>query len=288
MFVSKKMTWWAWVGLALALFFAVFPIFWIVSTAFKPSTEWVAIPPVWISEQPTLDNFNAVFISQARAAETAATSVSETGWRAIIGSIIISSCATALSISVGLAASLAISRYRFGGNSTPLMILSGRMFPPIAIAIPFLVMFNSIGLIDTYLGLILCYAAFTLPFSVWMIKSFIDDLPKEIEEAAMLDGLSRIQAHVRFTIPLIRGGLISTSLFIFILNWSEFLFGLVLTAKDVVTIPVQLSKYFAATAGQLYGVQAALAVVAVLPLVVIGYFIQTHLVRGLTFGAVKR
>lgn len=288
MFVSKKMTWWAWVALVLALFFAVFPIFWIVSTAFKPSTEWVAIPPVWVSGQPTLDNFGAVFISQAGAAETAATAVSETGWRAIIGSIIISICATALLISVGLAASLAISRYRFGGKSTPLMILSGRMFPPIAIAIPFLVMFNSIGLIDTYLGLILCYAAFTLPFSVWMIKSFIDDLPQEIEEAAMLDGLSRIQAHVRFTIPLIRGGLISTSLFIFILNWSEFLFGLVLTAKDVVTIPVQLSKYFAATSGQLYGVQAALAVVAVLPLVVIGYFIQTHLVRGLTFGAVKR
>lgn len=288
MFVSKKMTWWAWIALAFALFFAIFPIFWIISTAFKPSTEWVAIPPVWISGQPTLDNFSAVFISQADAANTSATAVSETGWRAIIGSIVISVCATILSISVGLAASLAISRYKFGGTSTPLMILSGRMFPPIAIAIPFLVMFNTVGLIDTYIGLILCYAAFTLPFSVWMIKSFIDDLPKEIEEAAMIDGLTRIQAHFRFTIPLIRGGLISTSLFIFILNWSEFLFGLVLTAKDVVTIPVQLSKYFAATAGQLYGVQAALAVVAVLPLIIIGYFIQTHLVRGLTFGAVKR
>ena len=288
MFVAKNMTWWSWCIILLAVFFAVFPIFWITSTAFKPSTEWVSIPPVWISSNLTLDNFFAVFVSQSEAANTSATSVSETGWRAIFGSLIISIFATILSISVGLAASLSISRYKFGGASTPLMILSGRMFPPIAIAIPFLVMFNTVGLIDTYLGLILCYAAFTLPFSVWMLKSFIDELPREIEEAAMIDGLTRIQAHFKFTIPLIRGGLISTSLFIFILNWSEFLFGLVLTGKNVVTIPVQLSKYFAATAGQLYGVQAALAIVAVLPLVVIGYFIQDHLVRGLTFGAVKR
>lgn len=288
MIVSPKMTWWSWSLLVLALLFAAFPLFWVVMTAFKPSNEWVAVPPVWIPSMPTLENFRAVFVSQDQAASTSATSVSETAWRAIRGSIIISVGATALSILIGLCTALAISRYRFGGNSTPLMILSGRMFPPIAIAIPFLVMFNSMGLSDTHLGLILCYAAFTLPFSTWMLKSFIDDVPRDIEDAAMLDGLTRIEAHIRFTVPLIRGGLVATTLFIFVLNWSEFLYGLVLTATDVVTIPVQMGKYFTATAGQLYGVQAALAITAVLPLVIIGYFIQDHLVRGLTLGAIKR
>jgi multiple sugar transport system permease protein len=128
----------------------------------------------------------------------------------------------------------------------------------------------------------------TVPFSTWMLKSFIDDLPKEIEEAAMMDGMSRWGAHIKITLPLIKGGIIATTLFIFILNWSEFLFALILTYTNVATIPVQLSKYFSATEGLLIGVQAALATVSIVPLVIVGFFIQKHLVRGLTLGAIKR
>ena len=175
-----------------------------------------------------------------------------------------------------------------GNKATPLIILSGRMFPPAAIAVPFVIIFSNIGLTDSYVGLIAIYVAVTLPFSTWMLKSFVDDLPREIEEAAMIDGLSRMRAHLTVTIPLIKGGLFATAMFIFILNWSEFMFALVLSYTNVSTIPVQLAKYVTATAGTLYGVQAALAVLAMAPLVIVGYLIQGHLARGMTFGAIKQ
>jgi multiple sugar transport system permease protein len=204
------------------------------------------------------------------------------------GSLLASIVATALSILIGLLAAIGLARYGNGGRSTALIILSGRMFPPAAIAVPFVIIYSSIGLIDTYAGLIAIYVAATLPFSTWMLKSFVDDLPREIEEAAMVDGRSRLAAHLTVTIPLIRGGLFATAMFIFILNWSEFMFALVLSYTSVITIPVQLAKYVTATAGTLYGVQAALAVLAMVPLVIAGFLIQSHLARGMTFGAVKR
>lgn len=310
---ERKFTWYNGIGLTAALLFAIFPVFWMVSTSFKTSNEWVTSPPTWISANATAENYLMVLAPQLllqkkggltqyteegeRREERADVGVSggaiadfflRSAWPGIRGSIIISVFATALSIVVGLMAAISISRYRFGGNFTPFFILAGRMFPPIAIAIPFVVMFSEVGATDTYWGLILAYAAVTVPFSTWMIKSFIDELPPEIEEAAMMDGMSRWEAHLKVTVPLIKGGLIATALFIFILNWSEFLFALVLTYTKVTTIPVQLSKYFSATEGALYGVQAALATVSIVPLVVIGFFIQKHLVRGLTLGAIKR
>jgi multiple sugar transport system permease protein len=308
---ERKFTWYNGIGLTLALIFALFPVFWMISTSFKPQGEWVQKPPIWVSSNATVENYLTVLwpavLMERRGGLTQYTAEGEqkvsestgvggavgdiltkSAWQSIWGSIIISSAATALSIIVGLMSAISIARYRFGGNVTPFFILSGRMFPPIAIAIPFVVMFSNVGATDTYWGLILAYAAVTVPFSTWMLKSFIDDLPKEIEEAAMMDGMSRWGAHVRITLPLIKGGIIATTLFILILNWSEFLFALVLTYTKVATIPVQLAKYFSATEGALYGVQAALATVSIVPLVIIGFFIQKHLVRGLTLGAIKR
>lgn len=206
----------------------------------------------------------------------------------VLGSILSSTTATLLSVTIGLLSAIGISRYSSGGRATPLMILSGRMFPPAAMAVPFVIIFSSIGLIDTYSGLIAIYVAATLPFSTWMLKSFVDEIPREIEEAAMVDGKSRLMAHLTVTLPLIRGGLFATTLFIFILNWSEFLFALVLSYTNIETIPVRLAKYVTATAGTLYGVQAALAVLAMAPLVIAGFLIQNHLARGMTFGAIKR
>lgn len=310
---ARKFTWYNGIGLTAALLFAIFPVFWMVSTSFKTSNEWVTTPPTWISSHATSENYLMVLAPKMLLGKRGGlTQYTETGerreeradvgvsggaiadfflrsaWPGIRGSVIISVFATALSIVVGLMAAISISRYRFGGNFTPFFILTGRMFPPIAIAIPFVVMFSEVGATDTYWGLILAYAAVTVPFSTWMLKSFIDDLPPEIEEAAMMDGMTRWGAHLKVTVPLIKGGLIATALFIFILNWSEFLFALVLTYTKVTTIPVQLSKYFSATEGALYGVQAALATVSIVPLVIIGFFIQKHLVRGLTLGAIKR
>jgi multiple sugar transport system permease protein len=284
---SKTLSW----PLAVVLFGAVvitlFPVFWIVMTALKPPTDWNAAPAIWIPSHPTIVNFRTLFDPDA-IREYGVGGVSQAATAAVRGSLLASIIATVLSILIGLLAAIGLARYGNGGRSTALVILSGRMFPPAAIAVPFVIIYSSVRLIDSYAGLIAIYVAATLPFSTWMLKSFVDDLPREIEEAAMVDGRSRLAAHLTVTIPLIRGGLFATALFIFILNWSEFMFALVLSYTSVITIPVQLAKYVTATAGTLYGVQAALAVLAMLPLVIAGFLIQSHLARGMTFGAVKR
>jgi len=284
---SKTLSWPLVVVLFGAVAITLFPVFWIVMTALKPPTDWNAAPAIWVPSHPTIINFRTLFDPDA-IREYGVGGVSQAATAAVRGSLLASVVATALSILIGLLAAIGLARYGNGGRSTALIILSGRMFPPAAIAVPFVIIYSSIGLIDTYAGLIAIYVAATLPFSTWMLKSFVDDLPREIEEAAMVDGRSRLAAHLTVTIPLIRGGLFATAMFIFILNWSEFMFALVLSYTSVITIPVQLAKYVTATAGTLYGVQAALAVLAMVPLVIAGFLIQSHLARGMTFGAVKR
>jgi multiple sugar transport system permease protein len=136
--------------------------------------------------------------------------------------------------------------------------------------------------------MILAYTAFTLPFSIWMIRSFIEEAPQELEAAAMIHGMNQMEAFVKITLPLVKGGILATALFIFILNWSEFLFALVLTSGNVTTVTLQVANYVSASSGKLYGVQAAMGAISTLPVILFGYLIQRHLVRGLTFGAVKR
>ncbi|BBO91237.1 carbohydrate ABC transporter permease [Desulfosarcina ovata] len=270
-----------------ALIVVLFPVFWIVMTAIKPPTDWNASPAIWVPSEPTLINFRTLFDPEALGAYGVG-GVSQAATKAVYGSVLATVSATLASVIIGLFAAIGISRYGNNSKATPLVILSGRMFPPAAIAVPFVIIFSNVGLIDSYLGLFAIYVAVTLPFSTWMLKSFVDDLPREIEEAAMIDGRSRLAAHLTVTIPLIKGGLFATTMFIFILNWSEFMFALVLSYSNVCTIPVQLAKYVTATAGTLYGVQAALAVFAMVPLVFVGYHIQSHLARAMTFGAIKQ
>lgn len=285
--MSKKLSTIQAIMMGCALILVLFPVFWIVMTAIKPPTDWNASPAIWIPSQPTLTNFQTLFDPKALGAYGVG-GISQTATQAVLGSILATVMATALSVTIGLFSAIGISRYGDGGKATPLIILSGRMFPPAAIAVPFVIIFSNINLIDSYIGLIAIYVAVTLPFSTWMLKSFVDDLPREIEEAAMIDGRNRITAHLTVTIPLIKGGIFATTMFIFILNWSEFMFALVLSYTNISTIPVQLAKYVTATAGTLYGVQAALAVLAMVPLVFAGYLIQSHLARGMTFGAIKQ
>ncbi|KJC40176.1 sugar ABC transporter permease [Bradyrhizobium sp. LTSP849] len=284
---GRKLTWPLAFVLFGALIISLFPVFWIVMTAIKPPTDWNASPAIWVPSHPTMVNFKTLFDPDAIRAYGVG-GVSQAATNSVFGSLLASVAGTVLSVVIGLCAAIGISRYANGGKATPLIILSGRMFPPAAIAVPFVIIYSNVGLIDTYRGLIAIYVAGTLPFSTWMLKSFVDDLPREIEEAVMIDGRSRLMAHIFVTIPLIRGGLLATTLFIFILNWSEFMFALVLSYSNVTTIPVQLARYVTATAGTLYGVQAALAVLAMLPLILAGLLIQSHLARGMTFGAVKR
>lgn len=285
--LTKKLSLFQLVVMFSALAVVLFPVFWILMTSIKPPTDWNASPAIWVPSEPTFVNFKTLFDPDALS-EYGVGGVSQAATKAVLGSILASVVATTLSVAIGLLSAIGISRYGNGGKATPLIILSGRMFPPAAIAVPFVIIFSSIGLTDNYVGLIAIYVAVTLPFSTWMLKSFVDDLPREIEEAAMIDGMSRLRAHLTVTIPLIKGGLFATTMFIFILNWSEFMFALVLAYSNISTIPVQLAKYVTATAGTLYGVQAALAVLAMIPLVIVGYLIQSHLARGMTFGAIKQ
>jgi multiple sugar transport system permease protein len=273
---------------------AFFPIFWLISTSFKPYEEWAQWPPVWITERPTLQNYRIVFAPEA-ARQFAATQagsldykVSGSAWKAFGDSAIISISATILSVAFGTLAAWAMVRFGTGGENYPFQFLTVRMFPPIAVVVPMVVLFSILRLSDTYLGLIIAYTAFTLPFSIWMIRSFIEEVPSELEGAAMIGGMTRLQAFRSVTLPLVKGGIMATALFIFILNWSEFLFALTLTAGDVVTVTVQVANYVSASSGKLYGVQAAMGTVSTLPVILFGYVIQRHLVRGLTFGAIKR
>jgi len=264
-------------ALLAALLFALVPLFWLLSTSFKPLLEFY-VEPEWLPREPTLENYHNVFYPYIDPAGFPQSS----SWRAILTSGIIAASATALSVGAGLMAALAISRHRAGGPRMLLYILSFRMAPPMAIAIPVVAVISTIGVRDPFSGLILIYAAYTVPISTLMLKSFIDQVPAEIEEAAMMDGMSRWQSHFRVTLPLIRSGLAATILFIFIICWGEGALALALTAGRWVTIPVQLvNKVYSPH------VQGALAVLALPPLLIFGFLIQPHLSRGFTFGAVK-
>lgn len=278
----------------LAAVISFFPVYWLIATSVKPYEEWASWPPVWFTDNPTMQNYRIVFFPDW-AAEVASEQegsldykVSGSAWKAFRGSAIVSVFATFFSVVFGVLAAYSIVRYRTGGPNYPFQFLTVRMVPPIAVVVPMVALFSILKLSDTYFGLILAYTAFTLPFSIWMIRSFIEEVPSELEGAAMVHGLSEFRAFTTVTLPLIKGGIFSTALFIFILNWSEFLFALVLTAGNVSTVTLQVANYVSASSGKLYGVQAAMGTISTLPVIFFGYMIQKHIVRGLTFGAIKR
>jgi len=265
----------------------IFPIYWMILTSFKPRPEWISTPIRWLPEEPTLENYRFIFSGNADSASAIASASGQSATHALIDSLILSTSATLLALIVGTAAAYAISRMKTGGSSLPFSILQLRMFPPVASLVPLLIMFASINAIDTYWPLILLYTGFTMPFAVWLMKSFIDDVPRALEEAAIVDGCSDLGAIWKVVIPNIRGGLAATGLFVFIIIWSDFIVALTLTQSKVVTLPVQLSKY-STSSGQLLGPQAAIATIAVIPVMILGVAIQKYLVRGITFGAIKR
>ncbi len=281
-------------AVVISMFIAFFPIYWLIATSFKPFDEWASWPPIWLTDNPTLQNYRIVFFPEAAREFAAAQQgsldykVSGSAWKAFQDSAIISTLATFFSVVFGTLAAYSMVRFRTGGDNYPFQFLTVRMMPPIAVVVPIVALFSVLRLSDTYFGLTLAYTAFTLPFSIWMIRSFIEEIPSELEGAAMVHGMGQFRAFLTVTLPLIKGGVLSTALFIFILNWSEFLFALVLTAGNVITVTLQVANYVSASSGKLYGVQAAMGTVSTLPVILFGYIIQRHLVRGLTFGAIKR
>ncbi len=287
----------AWTG------FIVFPIFWMVSTSFKDSGEWVAWPPHWLPHAPTLHNYAQIFAfanidtSLSRQAAEQAFSI----WKGLGDAVLVCTTAALLALLLGTFLAYSISRFNVGGKYFRHTILTIRMIPPIVVAISILIYYAilipyatsavfgvRISLFDTYIGLILIYTVTTLPFVIWMMLTFIDEVPYTLEHAARLMGAGRITVIRRVVLPLVASGMVVTFLFVFILNWAEFLLALTLTHPEVTTLTVLLNKFQSASEGRLYGPQAAIGTMITIPVVILGILIQKHLVKGFSFGTIRK
>jgi multiple sugar transport system permease protein len=283
--------------------FVVFPIFWMVSTSFKDAGEWVAWPPHWLPEAPTLHNYAQIFAfsrmdpTLSRQATEQAFSI----WKALGDATFVCTTAALLALLLGTFLAYSISRFNVGGKYFRHTILTIRMIPPIVVAISILIYYAilipfasiavfgiRISLFDTYVGLILIYTVTTLPFVIWMMLTFIDEVPYTVEHAARLMGAGRITVIRRIVLPLVASGMVVTFLFVFILNWAEFLLALTLTHPEVTTLTVLLNKFQSASEGRLYGPQAAIGSMITVPVVILGILIQKHLVKGFSFGTIRR
>jgi multiple sugar transport system permease protein len=252
---------------------AFFPIYWIVATSFKIDTQWFAWPPVYIPDPPTLGNYANVWLGREEYTQT---------------QYAISSQKPLYSLRNSITIAYGVSRYRILSEARMFQLLMLRMIPPIVVVAPLSLYYSAIGMLDSMIGLILIYFLTSLPYAVWMTKSFIDEVPREVEQAAELLGASRWRTVFEIVLPLIRSGLVATFLFILILTWSEYLLAFILSKTEVTTLPVELAKYQGSTEGRVYGRQAALAVGITVPLMIVGLIIRKHLARGFSFGMVRR
>ncbi len=272
--------------LLLAVAIVAYPLVWMVTMAFKPYPEWTTTGTelTWWPRNPTWQNIE--FLLQGHASGLVV-SLDKTIGQPFLASLVTSILGTAIAVVSGTLASYAVVRYGTG-QSLPMSVLQLRLFPPLAVMIPVMVMWAFFGAIDTWWGLSLIYGIVTLPFAFWLMKTFFDEVPIEIEEAARVDGCSHWRVFWRITLPIVKPGLATCALFVFILNWSDYLLALLLTQKEWVTLPVYMATLTSAMGGQMYGMKAALGVIAAIPPVIFGLLIQKHLVRGLTFGALKQ
>jgi multiple sugar transport system permease protein len=205
----------------------------------------------------------------------------------LIDSIIIAVCSTVLVVSIATLAAFALSRLRFRAqHHFVYIVLSTRMLPPVAVAIPLFLTYKSIGLYDTHLGVILAHTMMNIPLAVLLLKSFFDDVPLEIDEAAIIDGATYWQIFRRIILPTMRTGIAATAVLCFIFSWTEFLFVLMLTATKLKTVPVATSTFVTSTGTQ-WGSLAALGVAALIPAFIFILLVQKNLVRGLTMGSLK-
>lgn len=253
----------------------VFPIYWMVNTAFKPADEVTTLTPIWLPLRPTLDNFTRA--------------LTQAGFLVYLrNSAIVVLAAVLLSIVVGFLASAALSRFRFRGRRAILVaILFVQMIPSGALLIPLFLSFQTLGLLNSYIGLILAYVASVLPFSIWVMRGFFVAVPAEIEEAAKVDGAGTVRILWSVLFPLVLPGVIATSVFAFIAAWNDYLTAYVmLKDQGMYTLPVWLAG-FSTNKGTDFGGLMAASVLFSIPVVVFFLIVQRRLVSGMTAGAVK-
>ena len=273
--------------LCVWLVIVVFPLYWIVLTSFKGPAEWNVWPPTYWPENLTLFNYVQVWVNDLATGTASSGLAGVIGPReALINTFMIALVASTVATVLGTIIAYGASRYRILTDTQLLYFLMLRMVPPFVIAGPILLWFSAIGLEDSLFGLILLYSLTTLPYAMLVMKSFIDEIPRDVEYAAEMLGARRWQVILEIIFPILRPGLAATFMFIFILNWSEYFLALILSKTDVKTLPVHLNRWAGNSGAN--GFQAALSVGSTLPLIVIGLMIRKHLVRGLSFGFVGR
>ena len=258
-------------AVALTVFF-LFPIYWLFAISFKTPAEIFASPPVWYPAGIQFDNFR-VLIKDGDA-------------YAVLNSLIVAGVSTVLAMLLGTVAAYSLARFRTGGDNLAIWIISQRLIPPIAIVFPVFLLYVWLGWVDTYLGLILLYTAFNLPYVIWMMRGYLEDIPIELEESALVDGCTRFEVLRKVVFPMARAGLFATAVFTFVFAWNEFIFALVLTRTEVTTYTVQLSRYFGGQS-TFWAKIAAMSVLGTVPVFVAVAVLQRYLVRGISLGAVK-
>lgn len=263
--------------MAIAAFLLVvwtIPILWAVLTSLKDEKEVLAYPPTVIFEA-TLKNFSAVLFGPTNILPN------------LTSSVIVSVTTTVLTILIAVPAAYAFARLKLPARK-PLgfYVLATQLVPPIGLIIPYFLLLNRIGWMDTYQGLVLIYLTFSLPFAIWLLVSYFEDIPREMEEAALIDRASRWQAFWHVVLPQARGAIAVTVIFVFLNAWNEFLFAVVLGGATVKPVTVSMYNYINTEQTQ-WAQLAAAALMAMLPVIVLGVLAQKHIVAGLSAGAVK-
>src|ERR1700752_876546 len=261
-----------WLALLVVLLIFLFPLFWIISSSLKARGEFFTRPPIWIPSHAEWSNYPD---SLGRGAS-----------KGLVDSFTISFSSMLVSLVLGSPAAYAIARFQVGKKNLAFWILSIRMFPPIATILPLFVIFRYAGLVDSYAGLVLSYTVFNLPFAIWILKGFIEDVPRDIEEAAKVDGAGPFQIFLLIVIPLVAPGLVVAALFSFIFAWNDFAYAVIFSGSKVTPLPVIIAQ-FAGGHEILWGQISAAAIIAIAPGLLIAIFLQKDLTRGLTLGAIK-
>lgn len=305
---STASKWLAGILVGLYAVITLIPLLWIISTSFKSGPDSISYPPKVVF-QPTLEGYVNLFTTQSRpSADDLAQLPAPTTWydqitrergmiisgpsrfgQRFLNSVIIGFGSTFLSIFLGTLAAYAFSRFKVPLKDDLLFfILSTRMMPPIAVAIPIYLMFRQLGLSDTHLGMILLYTAVNLSLSVWLLKGFIDEIPREYEEAALIDGYTRFQAFYKVVLPQAATGIASTAIFCLIFAWNEYAFAVLLTSGNAQTAPPFIPTILSVGGGIDWPAVAAAATLFLMPVVIFTVLLRKHLLRGITFGAVRK
>ena len=250
----------------------LFPVYWLFMIAFKTPDEIFHAPPVWYPASIQFDNFAVLF--KDRDAVT------------VGNSLFIAGCSTLVSMFLGTLCAYSLARFKTGGENLAVWIISQRMVPPIAIVFPLFLLYVWLGWVDTYYGMILLYTAFNLPYVIWMMRGYIEDVPIDLEQSALVDGCTRWQVLMRVVFPMVRTGLFATAVFTFVFAWNDFIFALVMTRSAVTTYPVQVTHYFGAQSN-FWAKIAAMSMLGTLPVFIAVAALQRYLVRGISLGAVK-